>query len=160
MKSENINLDAIGAALIKSGQTISVAESVTGGYLQYIISTITNAEKFWQGGITAYNIAQKYKHLLIEPIHALEVNCVSPQVATEMALHVCTLFNSHWGIGITGYASPVPEAGQKIFAYYAIAHHKKIMAKGRINLPKNNADNAQQHFANMVIKKLASLMKV
>ncbi|MFT3750464.1 MAG: hypothetical protein QM768_19275 [Agriterribacter sp.] len=36
-----------------------------------------------------------------------------------------TLFTSNWEIGITGYASPVPESGQALFVYYAIACYNK-----------------------------------
>ena len=82
-------LVSLGKKLLKRKQTIAVAESVTSGLLQFALSCIPDAARFFQGGITAYNIAQKFKHLRVEPLHALSVNCVSPKVAKEMALHVC-----------------------------------------------------------------------
>src|SRR5690606_30227245 len=96
--------------------------------LQFALSAIPNAAKFFQGGITAYNVAQKYKHLAVEPLRALEVNCVSQGVATEMAIHICQQFASDWGIGITGYATPVPESANKVFAFYTITCYGKIKA--------------------------------
>src|SRR5436190_21131457 len=107
-------LERLGKKLLKKKQTVAVAESVTSGLLQFAFSCIPDAASFFQGGITAYNIAQKFKHLQVEPLHALSVNCVSSKVAKEMALHVCQLYSSDWGIGITGYASPVPESGNKV----------------------------------------------
>ncbi|HEX5027059.1 MAG TPA: CinA family protein [Agriterribacter sp.] len=58
--------------------------------------------RFFQGGITAYNLAQKYKHPGVKPLHALLVNGVSQMVANEMAWQSCLLFASHSSIGITG----------------------------------------------------------
>ena len=77
-------------------QSIAVAESVTSGNLQAIFSQVKDAAKFFQGGITTYNIGQKYKHLNVDPIHAIACDCVSLQVAENMSLNVCKLFNSDW----------------------------------------------------------------
>ncbi|HEY0273054.1 MAG TPA: nicotinamide-nucleotide amidohydrolase family protein, partial [Chitinophaga sp.] len=113
--------------------TVAVAESVTGGYLQYLLSAEENASQFFQGGITAFNIGQKAKHLLVEPVHAQQCNCVSQQVADQMALNVCTLFNCGLGIAVTGYAAPVPELGiTEMFAYYAVALRGNIVLRHRI----------------------------
>lgn len=148
------NLDTIGKKLLKKKQTIAVAESVTSGLLQLALSSITDASLFYHGGITAYNLAQKFKHLQIEPIHAKSVNCVSAKVAEQMAIGICTLYSSDWGVGITGYASPVPESGQKVFAYYAIAYKGKIKSKGKISAAKDEAMSLQVKYADTVIGKL------
>src|SRR5678815_1308052 len=118
--------------LIEREETLSVAESVTSGLLQTAIGTAENASQFFQGGITVYNLAQKFRHLHVEPIHAQNVNCVSEKVSIEMCLNCSTLFNSHWAIAITGYASPVPESDHKLFAYFAVAKNGKILAHQRI----------------------------
>ncbi len=89
--------------LITEQQTLSVAESVTAGHLQAAFSSAVEASKFFQGGITAYNAGQKCRHLNIEPIHALDNDCVTEQVACEMASQVNKLFISDYGIAITGY---------------------------------------------------------
>lgn len=149
-------LEAIGPLLIAKKQTLSVAESVTSGFLQAAISAIPDASKFYQGGITAYNVAQKYRHLMVEPIHALATNCVSEQVSREMALHVCTQFNSDWGLAVTGYASPVPESGQELFAYYAISFRQTIIEKGRITPPGKESVEAQLYYVNEVLRRWLS----
>ena len=84
--------DKIGEALISSKQTIAVAESVTAGHLQACLSLADKALEFFQGGITAYNIGQKTKHLGVNPIHALATNCVSEKIAGEMAKKRCYCF--------------------------------------------------------------------
>ena len=151
-------LKNIGRQLLKKEQTISVAESVTSGLLQFAFSTIEEAEKMYHGGLTAYNIAQKFKHLNVEPIHALACNCVSQPIAEQMALHVATHFHSHWGIGITGYATPVPESGNKVYAFYAICLDGKIRAKGKITPHKTTPPEPQVAYVNKVLEKLSKLI--
>lgn len=151
--------DKIAKMLLARKQTIAVAESVTAGYLQAALASADNAIQFFQGGLTAYNLGQKCRHLTIEPIHAVACNCVSAQVAKEMALNVCTLFQSHWGVGITGYASPVPESDNQIFCFYAVAAGKTIKKNGRISLTKQmTAMEVQQHFVNTVLTALDTVL--
>ena len=140
--------------MVKKKETIAVAESVTAGLLQTAISQAEFASDFYQGGITVYNLGQKYRHLKVEPIHAGEVNCVSEKVTAEMALEVCNLFNSQWGIGVTGYANPVPESDNKVFAYYAISHNNKIVAKGKLSPKKEEPFNMQVHYVRAVLNAL------
>lgn len=156
---DNKRIDLIRNRLVKRQETLAIAESVTSGFLQLAFSQAIEAGKFYQGGLTAYNAAQKFKHLQVEPIHADAVNCVSEKVTTEMALHVCELFNSQWGIGITGYATPVPESGMKVFAYYAIAHKGKIVKKGLLRPGKDEPLNIQLYYTNKVIEQFSSKLR-
>src|SRR3954471_13620303 len=112
-------LQSIRESLLESGQSISIAESVTCGLLQFAMSNTMDTVKFFEGGMTVYNANQKFRLLNVEPTHAIAVNCVSEQVAIELAQNVRIKFDSDYGLGITGYASAVPESGNKLFAYYA-----------------------------------------
>ena len=151
-------LDTIGKKLLRKKQTIAIAESVTSGLLQFAFSNIKDASCFYQGGITAFNIGQKFKHLQVDPVHALAVNCVSQRIAEEMAREVCNLFKSDWGIAITGYASAEPVSGNKIFAYYAIVYKKRIRSKGKLNPKKTDPAEVQLYYSNAIIKKIMSLV--
>src|SRR5215203_1295610 len=92
---DDLNLDIIQLIrdrLLARKETVAVAESVSSGYLQLAFSRGKDAEKFYQGGITTYNLGQKAKHLCVEPIHALDCNSVSEKVASQMARGVNDLF--------------------------------------------------------------------
>ena len=155
----SVIIQKIRDGLISGQETIAVAESVTSGLLQFALSQAENAAEFYQGGITAYNVGQKSRHLIVEPIHALALNSVSEKVAGEMALNVCSLFTSDWGIGITGYASPVPESENKLFAWYAIARHGNIVISKKISPKKNEPFRIQQLYVTDVLKNLAGCLK-
>lgn len=140
-------------------ETIAVAESVSSGLLQLAFSQMKDAACFYQGGLTAYNLAQKAIHLRVEPIHANEVNCVSPDVSEKMALEICTAFLSDWGIGITGYATPVKESGGKLFACYAIAYKDRILQKNTIYSKTQDPLQVQLEYTNAVLEELSFLLE-
>ncbi|MEO6732539.1 MAG: nicotinamide-nucleotide amidohydrolase family protein [Ferruginibacter sp.] len=153
-------LEQVGRFLTGRHETIAVAESVTSGQLQAVFSLAPNSSLFFQGGITAYNIQQKYKHLHIDPSEALKCNCVSGEIAREMAINVGKLFVSDWSIGVTGYAAPMPEVGlTDLFAFYAIAHKNVIAKSGIIQADKPGIAEVQQFYVEQILKELYQLSK-
>ena len=153
-------LDDIAAKLKDKKQSVAVAESVTGGLLQAAFSNAAQASLFFQGGITAYNIGQKCRHLLVEPLHAAECNCVSEQVSQQMSKQVCNLFLSDYGIGITGYAAKMPEQNiNSLFAYYAIASKDKILRCGKVTTDAEEGLPAQLFYINTVLKIFKELVQ-
>ena len=157
-----INVRAVNKArdfLIKNKQTIAVAESVTSGNIQAALARAKDASKFFQGGITAYNIGQKTRHLGIDPIHALECNCVSDIIAQQMAKKICDLFLADFGIGITGFASLAPEENiHELFAYISITHKDKLLITQKITPRKLTPYQVQLFYTNEAIKMLNSVM--
>ena len=150
-------IDKIKDFMISHKQTVAVAESVTAGHLQAALSTANMASKFFQGGITAYNLGQKSRHLHIEPIHAEGCNCVSENVAREMAVNVTQLFASDYGIAITGFAVVAPEMGvNELYAFYSIAHKDEVVVREKIVPPpgmeKEQGLQVQIFYANEVLK--------
>ena len=157
------NLDLInktGELLLKKNATVAVAESVTSGNIQAAFSLATNAVSFFQGGITTYNIGQKCRHLLVEPTHAIASNCVSATVSEQMAAEVCNLFKSDYGIGITGYASPVPEKNiRQLFAFVAIAKCSKTIKSEKIISSNKTPVEVQMDFTSRAIELLWEVLK-
>ncbi len=148
----------IGRLLLNKNETISVAESVSAGMLQLAFAAMENSTNFFQGGLTAYNLAQKTRQLHVEPIHAQSVNCVSTNVARQMALNVCTSFLSDWGLALTGYATPVPESDHKTFAFFGIAYKGKILACGKLLPKKTETQDIQLEYTQTVLSRLQALL--
>ncbi|HEY9048915.1 MAG TPA: CinA family protein [Ohtaekwangia sp.] len=143
--------------MLRADQTLAVAESVTSGHIQAALSRAENALRFFQGGITAYNLGQKYRHLQVEPIHAIANNAVSERIAMEMADHVCTLFKSDWGIGITGYAAPAPEfLVEEPYAFYSFSFRGKNLEVRKISAPQKSPWEIQQFYTEEIIREFAS----
>ena len=154
----NTIIETIKDRLIARSETIAVAESVTSGLLQLALSEAENAANFYQGSITVYNLGQKSRHLFIEPVHALSCNSVSEKIAGDMALNVCRLFTSDWGVGITDYASPVPESGNKLFAYYAVSCRGAIVLANKIIPAKDTPLKIQLLYVRYLLKDLSGYL--
>ncbi len=152
-------INQVADLLQKKGVTISVAESVTSGNLQVAFSLAENATLFFQGGITAYNIGQKCRHLLVEPTHAIAMNCVSAKVSEQMASEACNFFKSDYGVGITGYASPVPEKNiEELFAFLAICKGSQILESVRFTSSFDKPEDVQRDFTNKAMNTLLTVL--
>ncbi|MCC6415526.1 MAG: CinA family protein [Opitutaceae bacterium] len=105
--------------------TLAVAESLTCGNAQAHIGRISGASNFFLGGVTAYTIDQKVKLLGVERASAAAVNCVSAEVAEQMARGAAELFGADLALATTGYAEPAPAQGVAVpFAWWALAHRR------------------------------------
>lgn len=139
--------------MTKKKMTLAVAESVTSGHLQAALSAATTASSFFQGGITAYNLGQKTRHLNIEPISALEADCVDEFVAQQMAIEVNKLFLSNYGIATTGYASKVPEKDvNEIYLFYAFTEGNQVVASGRVDSTAAEGVDSQIFYAREILR--------
>jgi PncC family amidohydrolase len=156
---DNNVITALKELLIGKQESISVAESVTSGFIQAALSTAENASEFFEGGITTYNLEQKVRHLNINEEHAQQVDCVSERVSKEMALNCAKLFNSTWALAITGYASPVPEGANKLFAHYAVSKNGQVLRHDCIESISEPGLPTQLYFTNEVLRNLLELVK-
>jgi nicotinamide-nucleotide amidase len=96
-------------------RTLAVAESITCGHLQARIGAISGASEFFLGGITAYTLDEKVRHLGVKRAAATAVNSVSAAVAEQMARGACVLFGSDFALATTGYAEPFDLAQGRLF---------------------------------------------
>jgi PncC family amidohydrolase len=146
-------LNTIKDILVGKGETIAIAESVTSGNLQAAFSVAMDASKYFQGGITTYNLGQKARHLNVEPIRAQKVNCIEQVIANTMAVEVSKMFLSNYGIGVTGYAAIVPECEQGgLFAYFSLAHERQIVSQKRLTSPEKHPYDVQIDYTRQVIQ--------
>jgi PncC family amidohydrolase len=140
-------------------QTIAFAESVTAGHLQAAFSQAENAREVFQGGMTVYNIGQKCRQLGVEPIEALAVNGVSEGVSEQLAGGIAGAFCSYWGVGITGYAAPVPEKQINApYAIYSVYADKKLMRTARIDPPPGSTIEVQLYYVRGLMGALHQLI--
>lgn len=144
--------------------TLAVAESVTCGRVQARVGAIPGASRFFLGGITAYALDQKVRHLGVDRAAARAVNCVSPAVAAQMAEGACRMFRSDLGLGLTGYAEPAPDLGvEQPHAWWAMAHRSarriRIVRSGRVECPGATRVDAQVFAAEAVLVELVEYLR-
>lgn len=148
---ENL-LRYIGNCMLRSNETIAVAESVTSGFLQFSFSQMKNASSFYMGGITAYSLQEKVNLLKVDHQEAEKTNCVSSAIAETMAMNVAEIFGTDWSIAITGYATPVKESSGKLFAYFSITYKGKVVLSERLDLhSRTKAVSAQLYYTEFIL---------
>lgn len=103
----------VGKLLNDAQQTLSVAESCTGGGLGAMLTEIPGSSSYFLGGIIAYANQVKEQLLNVNPQDLLESGAVSGIVAEQMALGVKQRLKTDWGISITGIAGPSSDATTK-----------------------------------------------
>jgi nicotinamide-nucleotide amidase len=107
----------IGLMLTRSGERIAAAESLTAGNVQASIASVSGASRYFMGGITAYHIDGKVGLLGVDRTEAERSDCVSGEVARQMARGAQRAFGTELGIGTTGYADGVDVP----YAFVAVA---------------------------------------
>lgn len=150
--------------LARPALTLAAAESLTCGRVQAAVGSISGASNFFLGGITAYSLDEKVRHLGVARAAAKKVNCVSAGVAEQMARGVCELFGSDVGVATTGYAEPSPaDKVSEPFAWWALAHRrgKKFITvrSGRVECPGASRIDAQAIVAAAVLAELVAYLE-
>jgi nicotinamide-nucleotide amidase len=98
--------------LTERGQTVAVAESLTGGLLGAAITSVPGASVVFRGGVVAYATDLKAALLGVDPALLTRVGAVHEQVAAQMAVGVRERLDATWGVATTGAAGPDPQDGR------------------------------------------------
>ena len=100
------------------GDTIAVAESLTGGMLAAALTAIPGASAAFRGGVVPYATGLKAV-LLGVPAALLDSHgAVHPDVARAMANGVAGRLGATVGAATTGVAGPDPQDGQPVGTVY------------------------------------------
>jgi nicotinamide-nucleotide amidase len=96
------------------GETLAVAESLTGGLVAAEITAVSGASKVFRGSVTAYATELKHELLGVDATLLDERGAVDPQVAAQMAAGARKTLGADWGIATTGVAGPESQDGQPV----------------------------------------------
>jgi nicotinamide-nucleotide amidase len=118
--------------LLERGETVAVAESLTGGLLAGRLSATPGASDTFRGGIVAYSAELKDELL---GTNAVARGAVTAETAQLMASGVRDRLGSTWGIATTGVAGPSESEGQPVGTLYVgIAGPKGVQSR-HVQLP-------------------------
>jgi len=129
---DNENLEGVVVdLLIKSKNTLGIAESCTGGLVTHRITNISGSSNCFKMGIVAYGNDAKIAHLGVSRALITRYGTVSKLVAIAMAKGIKKAANTKIGIGITGIAGPTGATKTKPvgLVHIALVSDKKKMSK-------------------------------
>ena len=98
-------------ALLHRGETVAVAESLTGGALGAALTALPGSSATFRGGVTAYASDLKAALLGVDVALLASVGAVDPLVATQMAAGVRERLQATYGLATTGVAGPDAQDG-------------------------------------------------
>jgi nicotinamide-nucleotide amidase len=106
------------ARLSVMGQTVAVAESLTGGLVAAALTEVAGASVVVRGGVLAYATDLKAQVLGVKERLLAEVGAVDADVAEQMASGVRSLMGATYGLATTGVAGPDQVDGKVVGTVY------------------------------------------
>ena len=114
--AETLGVDAEGltelvAALKTKGETVATAESLTGGLVAAVLTSVPGSSAVVRGGLVVYATPLKHELAGVDADLLAEHGAVHPDVAAQLAAGARAACGATWGIGLTGVAGPDPQDG-------------------------------------------------
>jgi nicotinamide-nucleotide amidase len=104
---------AVSYELERTGRTVAVAESVTGGLIGDMLVDVPGISRFFLADVVAYSNEAKVRQLQV-PAELIEQHgAVSPQVAEAMAKGTRHVAGADLGLSTTGIAGPTGGTPEK-----------------------------------------------
>jgi len=118
----------LGAVLRESRQTVSTAESCTGGLIGSAITRIPGSSEYFRGGVAAYHNDVKVSMLGVSKKLLKSHGTLSREVAAQMALGANRRMATDWAVATTGIAGPTGGTRSKPvgLVYIAVAGDGKV----------------------------------
>lgn len=111
---EDTTLEAwLGEVLKSRKETLSTAESCTGGNIARILTRIPGASAFYQGSVCTYSNELKMNILGVQPETLQSHGAVSEQTVREMAMGALDLLKTDYTIAVSGVAGPTGGTKEK-----------------------------------------------
>jgi nicotinamide-nucleotide amidase len=129
---EDIQLaDAIGKRLRERKQTVSVAESCTGGFISHLFTANAGSSDYFKGGGITYSNELKQSILGVKDETLASYGAVSEETVKEMAAGAVKAFQTDYAIAVSGIAGPDGGTAEKPVGtvWIAVADSQSIVTK-------------------------------
>ncbi len=97
----------------KTGKTLSLAESCSGGYLAHLVTSVAGSSGYFLGGVVTYSNTMKERILGVEPRLIGNYGAVSREVVEQMVRGAKQTTGSDYAIATSGIAGPGGGTEQK-----------------------------------------------
>ena len=125
---------AVLARLTGAGQTLAVAESLTGGLVAAALASVPGASAAFRGGVVAYATDLKAALLGVDAGPLAARGAVDPDVAVAMTRGARERLGATAAAATTGVAGPDPADGQPVGTAYIAADAGRGPAVRRLAL--------------------------
>ncbi|HUR14997.1 MAG TPA: CinA family nicotinamide mononucleotide deamidase-related protein [Mycobacteriales bacterium] len=131
--------EVVHRLLAARGQTVGVAESLTGGSLAAALSERAGSSAAFRGGVVVYATDLK-SSLAGVPGAVLDAEgAVSEQTAVALAAGARDRLGADWGLGVTGVAGPSEQEGKPVGTVFVAVAGPDTAEVRRLQLPGDRA---------------------
>ncbi|OFE16541.1 competence protein [Humibacillus sp. DSM 29435] len=141
------------------GETVAVAESLTGGLVASALADVPGASAVLRGGVVAYAADLKVSLLGVPAALIERVGTVHPDVALTLADGARTRLGATWGLSTTGVAGPGPAEGKPAGTVYVAVAGPSGTAVRELWLNGSRAD-VRRETVNAVLRLAAQRLGV
>ena len=96
----------VGRLLLQRGETVAVAESVTGGLVARRLTDVPGSSRYFLGSAVCYSESAKERWAGVARATLDAAGAVSEATVREMASGVRDRLGTNWGLATTGFAGP------------------------------------------------------
>jgi nicotinamide-nucleotide amidase len=154
--------DVIGGLLADKGETIAVAESLTGGLMGKRLTDVSGSSRYLLADVVAYSNESKVKFLGVGEDTLIAHGAVSRPVAREMADGIRLATGATYGFATTGIAGPTGGTNVKPvgLCYYGLSWDGGADIQRRIFPGERNAVRERVVWASffLIYEKLCSAL--
>ncbi|WP_027880095.1 competence/damage-inducible protein A [Mesoflavibacter zeaxanthinifaciens] len=145
----------IANQLVKTNQTLAIAESCTGGKLTQTFTQHSGTSAYFKGGLVTYATQSKVDVLGVDQAIIEKHSVVSEAVAKAMAINVREKLNADIGISTTGNAGPTKGDSDAEVGTVFIGFATKEGAKAF----QFNMGNHRERVINKTVNKVLELLQ-
>jgi nicotinamide-nucleotide amidase len=127
---ENMEV-VVGRLLKEKNQTVSTAESCTGGYIGHLLSKHAGSSQFYTGGIISYDNRIKTEFLDVPEQILHTVGAVSQEAVELMAKSVREKMKTDYAVSVSGIMGPSGQTDEKPLGmvWIGVANKEKVVSK-------------------------------
>jgi PncC family amidohydrolase len=143
----------------KTGLTLSVAESCTGGLISHYMTALPGTRTFFEAGVIPYSAEAKQNILGISSETISKFGTVSEETAKEMSEKMRALTKTDVSLSTTGNLGPeVLEGKEKGLIYIAVSKKEGVFSK-QIRVTGTREEN-KERASLRALKFLVEIMEI
>jgi len=151
-------IDQVHKKLLKSGKTVSVAESCTGGMISEFLTRKPGSSAYFYLGAVVYSNRSKARVTKVPAALITRKGAVSKEVAVRLAKGVRKLAGTDIGLGVTGIAGPSGALPGKPVGLVFIAAESRVKKVCRKFILRGNRSSIRLQATNLALGIIKNLI--
>jgi nicotinamide-nucleotide amidase len=148
----------VGEWLFTTGQTLTVAESCTGGFIAKVLTDVAGSSAWFGEGFVTYGNEAKMKRLGVPSVVLRRHGAVSEETALAMARGALKATNATIAVAVTGIAGPTGAVPGKpvgtVWIAWARRSGRKVTTIAQRRLFRGDRDLVRRQSVRLALQRL------